>query len=448
MLELGGVKTVRLKLNSKILLVLLSGCGNQVSSPLASIDIKERSSISLSDHSHSSDELDQRGLGGWNIMKPNFLKPNRLDGISIEWDYFMIHDKEGKFTGIIGNTVTDPRQKLSGSKFQIGGLDADVMPSGANLAFVGMFADGKKVSEFINFAPNQSAIGSDARTLDARMPGGAFTREYPVLAESAGGDRILLEGRTNEYEFSLEIAPDFLTVIEVGKNKDAPFSARTGWDVGYLPGENWTVHMVWPRTLVKGWIRDLATGSMIPVDGHGYRENSWGRWAFALDGWDFGIFSDGEKKVQWAWQSYHKSKTQDVLDVAFMDQGELKTFRFFGETNQVGWYHDTWRYDERAGGCIPNRTKLIAKNDGYTVEAELEIGTRQIPLLSNVTFLTKIYYISEQFPLITGRITRNDDKSLVTTFSGIMGGEFSKTKNSLNRTCLGHKKTYSLPIPQ
>ena len=394
-------------------------------------------------------QMTERGLGGWNIVGGDYLKPNPLDGLSIEWDYFMIHDREGKFTGIIGNTLTDPRQRLSGRRFHFGAIDADVMPSGANLSFIGMFADGTKVSDFINFPPQQTEVSAGSRAFSAKAPDGTFTEERPQVGATPAEDRILLSGQTKDFSFELEVAPDWLDIVNPDPKSTAPFAARTSNHIGVLPGEHWTVRMIWPRTLVHGTIKKLATGEVLDVSGHGYRENSWGRWAFVLSGWDFGIFSDDKSGVQWAWQSYHTAKDLDTLDLAFYDNAQRRKVAFRVDSKQFGWYHPQWHYDPKAKGCVPDSTHLVANNGEYKVTADITIGDRQVPMLSSVTFLTKIYFIQEQFPRMKGAITRVADGSLVTNFSGIMGGEFSLIRSGkLDLTCRGFPQKFSQPLPK
>ena len=54
------------------------------------------------------------GLEGWEVLTSRYTSsiPPFIDGITFQWDYFMIHSTE--FTGSIGYVVADPRGKLTG----------------------------------------------------------------------------------------------------------------------------------------------------------------------------------------------------------------------------------------------------------------------------------------------------------------------------------------------
>lgn len=60
-------------------------------------------------------------LRGWNILSPDYEKPNPLDGLSFEWDYHMLHDNKRQFTGMIGYFLSDPRNRLKGAFLPSGG---------------------------------------------------------------------------------------------------------------------------------------------------------------------------------------------------------------------------------------------------------------------------------------------------------------------------------------
>ncbi len=81
------------------------------------------------------------GLQGWQVLSDDYQigKPYFLDGVTFQWDYFMVHG-DG-FTGSIGYVVADPRQHLAG-----------LMPSGGNAAISGMFsATGEPAADYVNF---------------------------------------------------------------------------------------------------------------------------------------------------------------------------------------------------------------------------------------------------------------------------------------------------------
>jgi hypothetical protein len=216
-----------------------------------------------------------------------------------------------------------------------------------------------------------------------------------------------------------------------------------------FPGEEWNVNMLWPRTLVSGWVKRLDTNEQIVVQGHGYRENSWGRWAFNLGGWDFAVVSDATAQVSWAWQTYHfKSSALDYVDVGFVDGGALKLIQF--PSAQVGWSHAAWTFDTVARQCVPLDTKVVARNEAYSIEANVTLAQRQIAMLSDATSATKQYVIMIQFPWVQGTIKRADG-SVVTTFAGQGGGEFSTTRATVDsmtdEECTTWGQKFSAPLP-
>lgn len=363
---------------------------------------------------------------GWNILQQDYLNAEKssqiLDGISLEWEYFMAHDDS--FTGIIGYVLADPREYLGGDNSIV-----RLMPTGLNLAFVGMWADGTKVSNFVNFPPSQVLTlgnGIDVMVTEAKSDDW-WCKITPV--NESGFDcsnslkdcsKLRLEGRTEGAEFNLTVEKDWVD--------REPFSAQRSkhFDIGALPLEHWTVNMIWPRTKLLGSIKNRENNRTISIEKcHGYRENSWGRWTFVTDGWDFAVLSDEDSKVQWNWQSYHNSKSLDFLDVSFLDEGELKSEKFLGSDGQLGWSHSDWSWNDEAYQCAPNNVLVESANKDYNVRAEISIGDNQVAMLSDVTIITKIYVIMEWFPTIKGEIRRQHDNSLVTTFEGQAGGEIS-----------------------
>lgn len=354
---------------------------------------------------------------GWNILQDEYLGNDLLDGVSLEWEYFMVHDHG--FTGIIGYVLADPRERLGGDAL------IKAMPSGMNLAIAGKWADGRMVSNFVNFKPDETQVGKDSMTVEARS-GDNWCTLVPFPEEG----RLLLEGETDGVAFSLFVEQGWPERNGVGldENGHGPFAPARGEDVGVVPGEHWTVNMIWPRTLVVGSMTDLVGENDYEIDGHGYRENSWGRWTFVTDGWDFAILSDEQSGVQWSWQSYHNSATMDFLDVSFIENGEIKAVQFEGKEGELGWSHSSWSFNDAARQCAPNNAVVEAANDEYYVRAEITIPD-QIPLLSDATPVTAVYAIMEWFPTIEGTIMRQDTGEVVASFKGVAGGEISFIKS-------------------
>ncbi len=384
-----------------------------------------------------------RGIRGWNVLDSSYEGLNLLDGLSLEWDYFMVHDDQGRFTGSVGYLLSDPRGRLGGRAQ--GSLWPNIVPSGMNAAIAGSFGAEQAVAEFKGFGLANGAYSAALKTTDAVDPQGGDTFAKMDVKKLADGQPALqLSGRTDNFEWDLEVSQDWA--------HRGGFEPVTGKDVGLIPGEHWTVEMLWPRTRVIGSITNRTTGKVTPIDGHGYRENSWGRWAFAEGGWDFGVASDDTSKVQWAWQSYHHRSTKlDFLDLSFVDKGELKKERFISGPESLGWTHPTWTFDRNTRQCVPLTSRVVAANDRYVVEADLDIGKNQVPMLSNVTTLTKIFFIQIQFPFVRGTIKNRATGKVVASFAAQGGGEFANLRsvlpNASDSACGIWGKKFSSKLP-
>lgn len=371
-------------------------------------------------------------LGGWHTMAPDYDTNHALDGLSIEWDYHMIHDADGEFTGIIGYVLADPRRRIGDGRFEWGNVDLDLMPSGGNVAVVGKFADGSKLSSYTAFGTQTTVASGTDRTFSTTGAGGNFAKITPVRV-AGQADKMILEGQNDKFKWNLTVSAQWgERYAAVDNNTDSPFSlVKSQGDIGIIPGESWNVDMLWPRTKVVGTITRRDNGKVINIDGHGYRENSWGRWAFVLGGWDFAILSDASSGVQWAWQSYHPAaESLDTLDVSFVQNGQVKLERFRTTDSTLGWYHTGWHFDFGGKQCVPDYATVIGQNARYRVEAKV-ISKQRTPLLSNETFVTSIYMIDEQFPTVSGKIIDRATGATVTTFSGQAGGEFAFHKTAL-----------------
>ena len=364
----------------------------------------------------SADGSVSHALGGWNVLQPEYRRFHLLDGLSLEWDYFMIHDKHDRFTGSVGYLISDPRGRLGGRTWL-----PDLVPSGLNAAIAGSFHGEDDVAEFHSFGLKDSSYSSRVRSAQGQQ-GNYYATITPVSSDSTTLDSLLLEGRTAGFQWSLQVTQDW--------SERGGFEPMSSSDVGLLPGEHWTVEMLWPRTRVTGSITNLKTGQTTDIDGHGYRENSWGRWAFITGGWDFGILSDEQSGVQWAWQTYHfRSHNLDFVDLSFYHDAELKNLRF--AQDQISWYHTQWSFDEQAHQCTPQNVYVVAQNEDYRVEVTGVIGGDQIAMLSDITPITASYVIMIQFPTFSGQIIDRHSGQVITSFAGRGGGEFSLMRNLL-----------------
>ncbi len=356
--------------------------------------------------------------GGWNLLKPTWQADHPLDFSTIEWEYFMIHDGQGRFNGMVGYVLTNPRGK--------GGILGQVIPEGGNVAVGGQFDGGKAIGDFVNFGREgtETVVGSK-NTLMTAADG-----QWARIEELEEGRLMVLSGQTASFTWEFMVTeddPELMLNNPVG----GAFTAMTDSKrAGRLPGEQWTVDALWPKTQVIGWIENRLTGERIDVNGKGYRENSWGRYLMPLDGWDFLVFSEHDSQgVNFVVQTYHHSHDLDFVDLSFRDEGELKKLRFDRKT--LRWQHLNWQWNQEAFQCIPQDWQLSAEADGYRFYAKVVIDEKaQAPFLSDIKLGTKIFFIHEQYPTVVGEIRRSDDNSLVTTFSGQAGGEFALHKRA------------------
>lgn len=385
------------------------------------------------------------GLGGWNILQDDYRSFNVLDGFSLEWDYYSLHDENGNFTGSLGIVLADPEGKLGGSDYE----PLNLMPSGINVALYGKFKGEDPFAIYVPFGLGQQA-GVKGRSAYATRENGLFVEQIPVRGENGAQDTIIMRGNIGEYAWDLNIRQGFLDY--------APLKPDT-WVIGndtngLFDREHWTVNMIWPTTEVRGTITKLATGEVVSIDGHGYRENSFGRWAFVLGGWDFAFISDPETHVQWAFQTYHfNTEDLDYLDVDFLDKGTPVVQRFKAKEGELGWYHNDWNWDEDANQYVPDDLVVVAKNDLYTVEAYVTIGANESPLMSDVTRIVSTYTIFAQMPWISGTITRTETGEPVAEFDGQGGGEFAvmrSFRDDLSDPVLKKQiftRTFANPLP-
>lgn len=380
------------------------------------------------------------GLAGWHTLGPDFLDDSELDGMSFEWDYFMVHDEKAGFTGSIGYLIANPRR--------LDDLFGNQVPKGANVAVAGRWPDGTISSEYVNFGYEGFQAGDQARSLSAGpLASTAFARMTPDPATN----RLRLEGRTDKAAWDLTVAQGWpalsVNAAQFVPVRDAALGKLSPAD------EHWNVNMVWPYTRVTGTLTNLATDTVLTLDGHGYRENSWGRWAFNMGGWDFAVVGDKAAGVMWAWQTYHfDSTTLDYLDFAIQRDGALDFQTFRAADGELGWRHDGWRWDAQATQCVPRDALVIAQNAKYRVEAHVDVGDHSAPMLSDATDATKAYVIFILFPTVSGTVTDRITGDVVATFSGLGGGEFATARSDgparTEAECAAWgTETYSSPMP-
>jgi hypothetical protein len=362
----------------------------------------------------------QQPMQGWRILQPDYNKNSYLDAISFEWDYFMIHSDA--WNGIVGYVLANPRGRAPY-------LNWALLPNGNNVGVVGEIPGQKPVANYVNFGIDNTSINATQRAMVATGPNGTYTDYKALPAGGPNGEPAFqLKGRTTDWEWDFLVTQDQVN-RDVLRQSSGAFGTDYGTDVGLLPEEEWNVDVTWPRTNVVGSVKYLKTGQIIPVNGKGYREDSWGKYLLSVDGWDFLVFGESSANgVTGTWQTYHKSDKMDYLDISFYDNGVLKMQRFDAYKNEMGWRHPNWKWDKDANSCVPTNTRIVARNSLYTVELDSAIGSRQTPILSNQTVGVSIFFIQEQFPTVTGKIKRANG-SVVTTFTARAGGEFSRTRD-------------------
>jgi len=153
-----------------------------------------------------------------------------------------------------------------------------------------------------------------------------------------------------------------------------------------------------------------------------------------------------------AWQSYHKGKDLDFVDVSFPEKdGSIKTLKFLSKDGEAGWFHNDWYFNKEARQCVPTDGVLEAANTDYYLHAEIDIGKSQVPILSNASPITTLYVIMEWMPMMHGTIYRQKTGEVVASFSGVAGGEISYLrsilKNQSQRKCIQWgKPTFMSPL--
>lgn len=371
--------------------------------------------------------------GGWNILQPNFdTGIPQLDGLALEWEYFMIHDTKLAFTGLVGFVISDPN-----------GFQQGIAPSGGNVLFSGLIGN----KTFASFQSYGLKNYTEERTRRSFQGGTRDSVDYARLTPNEDGTTFFVEGQDKNYQYNFFVREAFSS-----RNRETPFgdpdavfSTITALDIGG-PGESWSVDSVWPRSKVDGWLRDLNTGETIPIDGHGYRENAYGRWAFLFGGWDFVVMSDSlsKAKVQFVLQSYYTlprpdgttpgpSTDNDIIDLSFdrtSSSGRVR--RIAQRFRNITLVHPTWEFNVASNQCRPLTSFVTAENALWKVNASWAYENRQEAILSNFSVATRAFVIQEHFPLLSGAIfrKRNDGTEvLVDTFSGVAGGEFSSPRS-------------------
>ncbi len=439
----------------------------------------------------------------WQIMNPAYPENDAWDVLSFEWDYFMIHNDDGSYSGSLGYLVANPREK------DFLGNIIKIVPGGGNIAIAGKFDNTGLVSNYQNFDPDKNLLtcyeanydnGSECHidlineylfnagfevTLD--RPYYSSLERFLFVYDNTTGyiglelpdndtNKLRLLGKTKDFKWDVVVNQEWKVLSNKSDlpSGEGTFRKETDDNIDnkilvYPAKQQWNVFMLWPRTRIIGTIDRLDENGIIyetiAVNAHGYRENSWGRWAFNQGGWDFATVSDDAKKVMMGWQTYHyKSYKLDFLDLGFIDPSkdeyQLVHFdnvdangNFVAANAELGWHHDDWKWDKRSWQCVPTTTDVVADNGEYRIEARVTIGEDQIAMLSDATIVVAKYFIQIHIPWVSGKIIRVSDNSVITTFEGRGGGEFSNMKAiarlwaASEKECKSWGKKFAMPIP-
>ena len=367
---------------------------------------------------------------GWHVLSDDYAEPHYLDGLSLEWDYYAFANRDGKFTGTIGITINDPRARLGNDSGLIAaGIVPALQPSGGNAAIIGRFADGTKKAEFLHFGllnGTTKKAGKDLRTFDCAMDDGTgYSRQYPLPDGAGGYAGIELEGESPTMRWDLTVTPLWPERI---KNRGKTW--RIGDDAGAWPGEHFTVNSIWLSIHVEGSIVRKDIDETIAIDAVGYREDSFGRYAFIIGGWDFAFGLDPASKTEFMIQTFYPfSRKLDYMYVEFQKDGQDVFREFRADKGQLAWKHDDWHWSNEAKICHPSTTKITAEDADYLVDVTVDIEKEYAPILSDITPMTRIYVITELMPAFSGTVKDRSTGALVATFSGRGGGEFSALRN-------------------
>ena len=113
-----------------------------------------------------------------------------------------------RFTGSVGYLYANPRDAA------LFGLDAiadQLVPNGGNIAVAGKFGDTAYVAEYYNFGAQASYERPAAtRAFDERdSETGYWARMTPVPAAGGSREKLILEGRTELFEWNLTVSQDW-----------------------------------------------------------------------------------------------------------------------------------------------------------------------------------------------------------------------------------------------
>jgi len=366
---------------------------------------------------------------GWHVLSDDYAAPHFLDGLSLEWDYYAFTNMDGTFTGTIGITVNDPRGHLGNDSGKIAPGIPSLQPSGGNAAIIGRFADGVKKAEFLHFGlfnGTTKKAGKDLRTFDCAMDDGTgYAKQYPLPDGAGGYAGIKLKGQSPTMTWDLTVTPLWPERL---KNRGKTW--RIGDDVGIISGEHFTVNSIWLSIQVTGTIVRRDLNESIAIDAVGYREDSFGRYAFITGGWDFTFGLDPANKTEFMIQTFYPfSKKLDYMYVQFEKDGQDVFREFRADRGQLTWRHDDWHWNDAAKICHPSTTQLQAEDADYEIEISADIEKEYAPILSDITPMTHLYVITELMPTFTGTIRDKSTSLIIDNFSGTGGGEYSVLRN-------------------
>ena len=342
---------------------------------------------------------------GWHVLSDDYAQPNILDGLSLEWDYYAFTNLDGKFTGTIGITINDPRAHLGNDSGWIApGVVPALQPSGGNAAIIGRFADGQSkrnfcISAFLTARQKKPAKTCAHSTAQWTTAAG-YSRQYPLPDGAGGYAGIKLEGESPTMQWDLTVTPLWPERIA-----DRGKTWRIGDDVGMLPAEHFTVNSIWLSHTGTGHHNPKNLHETIAIDAIGYREDSFGRYAFINGGWDFTFGLDPVSKTEFMIQTFYPFQKSLIL----CTWSSSRTGRMFSVNSELtkgssGGITLKWHWDETAKICHPSTTAITAEDSDYMVEITVAIERKYAPILSDITVMTHLYVITELMPAFSGTV--------------------------------------------
>lgn len=367
-----------------------------------------------------------------------------LDILSLEWDYFQIHDAATGTRFVLGFVLSNPRQ--------VWGHEPRLLPTGLSMAVVsggsGPLKGAARYDHFpvgsFELTPDVSGFRAEGSSSDPSMARGYFAEQRPCTLCRAPS--MHLRGRNSDFEWDLIVSISEQSAEDMGDSRAGP-GAAVGSDVGYVPGENWNVQVLGSQLMVHGTIkqRDLDSEKVVDINGTGYRERAFGNYSVVPDGWDFHVIPFGDAQAETAFaegvsdapaggfagavtlQTYHHSRLLDYAEAEFVDEGATVRRTFRATEGKLKLRNETWGYDDESRLCVPRSGVLELEDEDYLIRIRFgSDGAEDLPLLSDLTVPVSLFAIQYRFPRYEGVVLRkNSPAQPVGVFRSAGIAEFS-----------------------